>query len=161
MTEESDMSLAEKAKKLAELKARSEQFDPIVECNWWIGVLSRLYVQVEMWLEPLRQEGLVTCSRLQVQLTEEKIGTYPANELVLQFGPEEIILEPIGTLIAGARGRVDVFRLGARSEQIMLILSGAKKEEARWEIWPSRDPRQRKPLDQASFEAALDTLLEV
>ncbi len=113
-----------------------------------------------MWLEPLRQQGLVTCSRVLIQLSEEKIGTYQAEEMVLEFGPEAIVLEPIGTLIVGARGRVDVFRRGARSEPIMLILSGPK-EDPRWEIWLSRDPRQRRPLDQASFEGALDTLLEV
>ena len=153
------MSLEEKARKLAELKARSEQFDPIVEIAWWIDKLSRLYVGVEMWLEPLRQKGLVAFGRVQVQLTEEGIGTYPAEEMILSFGSEAIVLEPRGTLIAGARGRVDVFRRGARREQIMLILIGPK-EDPRWEIWPSRDPRQRKPLDQASFEDVLDTLLE-
>jgi len=155
------MSLEEKAKKLAELNARSEQFDPIAERNWWIGKLARLRTDVGRWLGPLRQKGQVTFDSVPLQLSEEKIGTYEVEELVLEFGPEAIVLEPRGTLIAGARGRVDVFRRGSRMEQIMLILSGPTKEEARWEIWPSRDPRQRKPLDQASFEAALDTLLEV
>jgi hypothetical protein len=154
------MSLEEKAKRLAELKAQSERFDPIVERAWWIGALSGLYTDVEMWLEPLRQKGLVTCRKAPVQLSEEKIGTYEAEEMLLEFGPEAIVLEPIGTLIAGARGRVDVFRRGARREQIMLILGGPKGQP-RWEVWPTRDPRQRKPLDQASFEGVLDTLLEV
>ena len=42
----------------------------------------------------------------------------------------------------------------------MLILSGSK-QEPRWDIWPSRDPRQRKHLEQPSFEEMLDRLLEV
>ena len=154
------MSLEETAMKLAEAKKQREVVDWKAERDWWLSALGDLYDRIEAWLAPLQQKDLVVCTRIPIQLSEEKIGGYTADELVLEFGPEGIILEPKGTLIVGARGRVDVFRRGFRREQIMLILGGPK-EEPRWEIWPSRDPRQRKVLEQLSFEGMLETLLEV
>ena len=154
------MSLEETAMKLAEAQKQREGVDWDAERDWWLSALEDLYRQIEAWLAPLQKKGLVVSKRVPVQLAEEKIGTYTADELLLEFGPEEIVLEPQGTLIVGARGRVDVFRRGSRREQIMLIVSGSK-EEPRWEIWPSRDPRQRRALEQPSFEAMLETLLEV
>lgn len=154
------MSLEEKAKQLAEAKKRREPVDWNAERDWWLAALEALYRRIEAWLAPLHRQGLVACSRVSIELSEEDIGTYAADELVLEFGPEAIVVEPQGTLIVGARGRVDVFRRGARSEPIMLILAGAK-DNPHWEIWPTRDPRQRKPLEQSTFEGMLDTLLEV
>ena len=154
------MSLMEKARKLAEAKKQGEQVDWDAERHWWLHALEALYQQIEAWLAPLREQGLVSLATIPVQLTEENIGTYTANELVLEFGPQAVVLEPQGTLVIGARGRVDVFRRGSRLDPIMLILSGSK-EEPHWTIWLSRDPRQRKPMSQPSFEETLDMLLEV
>ncbi len=154
------MSLEETAMKLAEAKRQREEVDWNAERDWWLSALEDLYRQIEVWLAPLQQKGLVVSSRVPVQLSEEKMGTYTADELVLEFGPQEIVLEPKGTLIVGACGRVDVFRRGARGEQVMLILSGSKAEP-RWEIWPTRNPRQRKAMEQPSLEGLLETMLEV
>ena len=154
------MSLEEKAKMLAEVEKKREPVDWNAARDSWLAALNALYHQIETWLAPLQQKGLVASKRVPVQLSEEKIGVYEADELVLEFGDQGIVLEPKGTLIVGACGRVDVFRRGSRSEQIMLILSGPG-EKSRWEIWPTRDPRQRKLMKQASFERMLETLLEV
>ncbi|MGA2617591.1 MAG: hypothetical protein ABSF26_08285 [Thermoguttaceae bacterium] len=153
------MSLEKTAKKLAEAKKQREEVDWNAERDWWLAALGALYNQIEVWLAPLREQGLVSSARVPVQLSEEKIGTYTADQLVLEFGPEAIVLEPKGCLIVGARGRVDVFRRGSRGEQVMLVLSGSKAEP-RWEIWPNRDPRQRKVVRKASFEKLLETLLQ-
>ena len=80
------------------------------ERDWWLAALGELYQQMEAWLTPLREQGLVSSKKIPIQLSEENIGTYAADGLVLEFGPQAIILEPKGTLIVGARGRVDVFR---------------------------------------------------
>ena len=154
------MSLLEKARKLAEAEKEREPVDWNAERDWWLAALGDFYQQAEAWLAPLREQGLVSFKKIPVQLSEENIGTYAADELVLEFGLQAIVLEPKGTLVVGARGRVNVFRRGSRAEQVMLILSGSK-QEPRWDIWPTRNPRQRKPREQSSFEEVLDRLLEV
>jgi hypothetical protein len=153
------MSLEEKAKKLAEAEKQRANVDWNAERDWWLGALDSLYRDIKGWLAPLEQKGLVVIKTTPVRLSEENIGAYAANALVLEFGPQGIVLEPKGTLIIGARGRVDLFRRGARGEPLMLILSGSK-DAPRWEIWLTRDPRQRKPMDQPSFEDVLESLLE-
>lgn len=154
------MSLEEKARKLAEAEKESTPVDWNAEREWWLEALRALHGQITEWLAPLQQKGLLTIKKTPVRLSEEHIGAYAADALVLEFGPQAIVLEPKGTLIIGARGRIDIFRRGYRSDQVMLILSGPK-EERLWEIWPTRDPRQRKRMDQTSFESLLETLLEV
>jgi hypothetical protein len=153
------MSLEEKAKKLAEVEKQRENIDWNAERDWWLEALNALHQEIEGWLTPLKQKGFVAIKKTPVRLSEENIGAYAANALVLEFGPQGIVLQPAGTLIMGARGRVDMFRRGFRGEPLMLILTGSK-EAAKWEIWPTRDPRQRKPMDQPTFEGVLESMLE-
>ena len=153
------MSLAEKAKRLAEVEKQHMPVDWNAERDWWLATLDALYREIEGWLAPLKQQGTIAIKRLPVRLSEENIGVYTTDSLVLEFGLHGIVLEPKGTLIVGARGRVDVFRRGSRGEPIMLILSGPN-DAPRWEIWTTRDPRHRKPMDQPSFEGVLESMLE-
>ena len=94
-----------------------------------------------------------------MRLSEEHVGAYAANALVLTFTNEAIVLEPKGTLIVGARGRVDVFQRGARGSQVVMFILGGPKEAPEWTIWPTRDPRSRLPLDEHNFKALLESLL--
>ncbi|MEO5731331.1 MAG: hypothetical protein ABI134_01785 [Byssovorax sp.] len=153
------MSLEEKAKKLAEAEKERVNVDWNAERDWWLKALNALHQEIEAWLTPLKQKGLVAIKKTPVRLSEENIGAYAADALVLEFGPQGIVLQPAGTLIVGARGRVDMFRRGSRGEPLMLILAGSK-QAAKWEIWPTRDPRQRKPMDQSTFEGVLESMLE-
>jgi hypothetical protein len=153
------MSLEEKAKKLAEAEKLQASVDWNAERDWWLAALRALYSEIDGWLSPLQEKGLVAIKRTPVRLSEEHIGVYAADALVLQFGLQGIVLEPKGTLIVGSRGRIDLFRRGARGEPIMLILSGSK-EAPGWQIWPTRDPRERKPLNKSTFEGIVEGLLE-
>ncbi|MBL4684017.1 MAG: hypothetical protein JKY37_05470 [Nannocystaceae bacterium] len=107
----------------------------------------------------LVDEGLVEISRARIRLSEENIGVYGVDALVLTFGSVAIVLNPMGTLMVGSRGRIDLYRRGRRGAQsAMLILSGSKKD-ASWAIWQSRDPRDEDPLSWKTFERALERLL--
>lgn len=153
------MSLEEKARKLAEQKKRTEAIDWDAEGRWWQQQLEELYRKISTWLRPLETEGVLTLRRAPMQLSEQHIGTYDADALVLEFSGEGVVLEPQGTLVVGARGRVDVFRRGRRGSQpVMLILSGSK-EEATWKIWYSRDPQQRQELNEANFKTLVESFL--
>lgn len=152
------MTLAEKAKKLLEAEKRPNAVDPEAEKTWWLEQLEEIYRQVEQWLAPLVENGLVVkIERTKVRVTEEHLGQYLADALVLGFGSDEVILlHPKGTFIIGARGRVDVYRTGNASRIVMLIL-GTDKANPRWTIWPSRN--DRKPWTKDNFEAVLEALL--
>lgn len=151
------MSLEEKAKRLAEAK-KLEAFDWIAARKLWLSCLQERHETIAKWLGPLEAKNLVALRKVPVRISEEHVGVYGADALVLEFGDEGVVLEPMGANVSGARGRVDVFRRGNRPRAMMILLTGPK-EAPIWEIWPSPDPRDRVQLNQQSFETLLESLL--
>lgn len=152
------MPLDQKARELADRQNRETPIDWEANKAWWLEKLEALYGEIEAWLKPLADQDLVDASRDSVPLTEEHIGTYEADVLLLDFSGKIIVLEPRGTLLIGSRGRVDVFLRGHRARPIMLILEG-DRDSASWGIWKSRHPRDRLDLTKDTFEKAVEDLL--
>jgi hypothetical protein len=153
------MSLEEKAKRLAEAR-KPEAFDWNAARELWLSNLRDLHDKITAWLEPLRAQNLVTLRKTPVRISEEHLGAYAADALVLEFGDEGVVLEPAGAVVVGAMGRVDVYRRGNRPRAVMLLLGGPKETPV-WHIWPTQDPRDQGPLTQQSFEALLESLLGI
>ncbi|PLS01936.1 hypothetical protein [Neobacillus cucumis] len=84
-----------------------------VEINWenhkqeWLKSLDEFYTNIQTWLAPLVGANL----SLQLEpdvLVEDKIGSYETNKMVIYIKGEKVVLQPIGTLIIGAKGRIDM-----------------------------------------------------
>lgn len=153
------MALEDKARQLAQRKQQEEAIDWNAERDWWLDQLERLYDEIEAWLAPLVTEGVLQLQRQMLDLSEEHLGSYQAPLLVLDFSGAAVILEPRGTLIVGSRGRVDVFRRGYRGKQSVMLILGPAKDEPSWSIWPSKNPRDRQPLDDSTFKALIESFL--
>lgn len=78
------------------------------EKDFWIKQLNMLSVKVSGWLAPYTKDGSVTLKTDYLTLEEENIGRYAAPMPVIKIGNSVVTLEPIGTLLIGARGRVDM-----------------------------------------------------
>jgi hypothetical protein len=87
----------------------------------WLGQLDALYAQVEAFLRQYIESGEVTKRYKNVELTEENFGQYKARSLILGIGSKEVSFVPIGALVIGAYGRVDL--IGPRGE-IKIVLVG-------------------------------------
>lgn len=75
----------------------------------WLVHLDELYNLIATHLKPYIDGGTVKISRDEkIEITEENIGTYQADRLNITIGSQRIQLNPIGTLLIGAKGRVDV-----------------------------------------------------
>ncbi len=74
----------------------------------WLRELDALYARMEEHLRPYTQAGEIRIERTPVQLTEDHLGTYEADKLTFKIGRDRIVAKPIGTLLIGARGRVDL-----------------------------------------------------
>jgi len=153
------MSLEEKARQLAQRKTTQKEVDWPAERDWWLKQLRALHEQVRQWLAPLVGQGLVEIETRPVRLNEENIGAYAAEALILNFSGEAVVLDPQGTLIVGARGRVDVYRRGYRGAQPVMLILGGERDAPVWTIWATRDPATRRPLDEASLRELVDSLL--
>lgn len=153
------MSLRERAQKLADAAQRTAPIDWQAERVWWEGQLISLYANIGAWLHELREAGLVKLEKHPVRIRESNLDEYSVDALVLVFPNDEaIVFQPKGTIILGARGRVDVYSR-ARPEVVhVLLLAGETKEAARW-VFFKRPPSQSVNLDQALLESMLESLL--
>jgi hypothetical protein len=73
----------------------------------WLEQLEVLYKNINKWLEKFISEKKVEISYNNYRFTEDGIGSYFANIMIIHFADQEVKLNPIGTMIIGAKGRVD------------------------------------------------------
>ncbi len=98
-------------KKFVEEKVAEANVEPV---NWdekkkyWLDMLEKLNNKIVLWLEPYTLDKSVQIERKMVPLVEENIGDYQAPSITIKIGNSKITLEPVGTLLFGARGRVDM-----------------------------------------------------
>ncbi len=86
----------------------------------WLRELDELYVSMERHLRPYTQAHEIQIERTPIQLSEDHLGTYNADKLTFKIGRDKIVAKPIGTLLIGARGRVDLS--GARKTLKIVLL---------------------------------------
>lgn len=97
-----------------------------VEINWekerdeWLAHLGRLYSKVESFLRKYVSSGQIRYEYRLIDLNEANIGSYAAKQMVLRIGRQEVDLVPIGTLLIGSKGRVNVNGPAGRA-QILLV----------------------------------------
>ena len=81
-------------------------------------------------------------------MTENYIGTYAVDDLILLIGDEQVRFSPRGRNIAGTGGRVDV--VGESGEAILIL-----QPDSQWGFVQTREPK----VSVAPFNEA--TLAEV
>jgi hypothetical protein len=97
-----------------------------VEINWekerdeWLGHLNRLYSKIESFLSKYVSSGQIRYEYRSIELNEENIGSYAAKQMVLRIGRQEVDIVPIGTLLIGSKGRVDVSGPAGKA-QLLLV----------------------------------------
>ena len=64
--------------------------------------------QIEKYLAKYIQSSDVTLNYSNKVIREDRLGEYTAKTLRLRLKNKEIVLEPIGTNMIGAKGRIDM-----------------------------------------------------
>lgn len=90
------------------------------ERDEWLQYLRQLYNYISGYLEEFIKDGAITIRESLIEINEENIGVYQAKRLAIIIGSQEITLTPIGTLLIGSKGRVDV-EGSAGSSRLVLI----------------------------------------
>ncbi len=106
--------------------------------------MNDLYHEIETVLNEAIQDKTVSVQRPPKDLTENYIGTYSVDDLILIVGDEQVRFSPRGRNIAGAAGRVDV--VGERGEATLIL----EPNPPRWLLIQSRQPTLRTALFDAS-----------
>ncbi len=74
----------------------------------WLEFINQFYQTLENWLASYKKEGSVSYSYNDLNLTEEYIGTYTVRAMTVYFAGQQLTLEPIGALLIGSKGRIDM-----------------------------------------------------
>jgi hypothetical protein len=123
-----------------------EPVDWAEERDEWLSHLKELYDQIEFFLAKYIKIGEIKCSYRDIALNEENIGSYNARQMVLKIGRQEIKLTPVGTLLIGAKGRVDV-EGPAGGTRFLLVNSEASRPTIKVTVNEASPPGSKKTVN--------------
>ena len=126
----------------------------------WIQELQQLCSRIQHeWLSGLVASDEVTLAAIEVPLNEQLIGSYRAPGLLINLADRAVRLEPKGTMVIGAAGRVDLQGPGGFATLVLespdFPLKPFHECVFTWSL-VARTPRVVKiPLDANTFADAL------
>lgn len=94
--------------------------DWALELKIWLDSLDRLHAIIRSFLEDYISNGSIQLRFEPIEMNEKNVGAYTANKLFIKIGGEEIEFKPIGTMLIGSRGRVDV--IGSRDSTRLVLI---------------------------------------
>jgi hypothetical protein len=98
----------------------------------------------------------VSVRTLDMEVTEDYIGTYTIPALELIVGGERVEFRPKGALVVGAAGRVDI--RGGRDT--VTLIRNAGNGDSEWNVLLQRVPSLRTvPFDRESLKYALERVM--
>src|SRR5271157_3693933 len=101
-------------------RSGDEAIDWSKERDEWLGYLQQLYERIAEYLDEYIKGGTIKLRDSMIELNEENIGAYKAKRLVIAIGAQEIVLTPVGTLLIGSKGRVDVEGSAGNSRLVLV-----------------------------------------
>ena len=113
-------------KEFEDLLKKHESKSEEKEINWeaqkteWLDYISQFYSSVKTWLTPYKESGKLSYEFKKTEITEDYIGTYEVDVMVVNFAGQKLTMQPIGTLLIGTKGRIDME--GARG-RVQFILA--------------------------------------
>lgn len=128
----------------------------------WLRALGQLYTDIEAWVRPAMDEGVLKTSRSEMEIVEQDFGEYQAPVLELRAAGLTVRFEPVGARVVGVvasgghrliglRGRVDLL---CGPIQIPLV----RTTDGAWKAVPLRgEPRD---LTEESFTEILAEVLD-
>lgn len=88
--------------------------------NEWLRNLDSLHRRVIEYLQEYIENKSISYGFTKIRLSEENIGEYTAKKMDIKIGRQRVLLEPVGTLLIGCKGRVDAIGSVGRA-QILLV----------------------------------------
>lgn len=91
------------------------------ELREWRECLKNLYGSIEKYMAAYVESGQAKIDYKSIQLNEEFSGPYEVDQMSLSIGPSVVLFKPVGTMLIGAKGRVDV--QGAHGSARLVLVS--------------------------------------
>ena len=94
--------------KKANVRAQNSKVDWDEQREEWLSYLKQFYDMVDGFISDYVEAHQLSCTRSKKTLNEENIGSYDVDVLSIDINTITITLTPIGTLLFGGKGRVDM-----------------------------------------------------
>ncbi|WPO40613.1 hypothetical protein [Tardiphaga sp. 42S5] len=104
----------------AEAAKEEPPFDAARELKVWLDRLNSLYAELSGYLADYVKQGTVSHRLQDVKLEEDFSGPYLAKTMIVQIGLKQIRIVPIGTMLIGSRGRVDIIGEAGRARLVLI-----------------------------------------
>ncbi|WP_137279314.1 hypothetical protein [Pseudomonas rhizoryzae] len=101
----------------------NKEFDPAVEIAEWQTFLDDLYRQFQVCLSAYDGAASIKWIFKDVSRSEESLGSYTVKSAVLEMGALRYVFDPVGTMLIGSKGRVDV--RGPNKVGMLALVKGA------------------------------------
>lgn len=163
------MSLRDKLRVLSQGAEGTSSEELVLE---WTAAVGSLFADIRDFLSEYQTENLLAIVEERITVPEENLGEYSVARLTIRSGRSIVRLTPVGRIVAGALGRVDLVNTNWPLYGYLLLRQGFGRGD--WQI-AHRQPNTllasgggslefgpivfTEPLTKASFERALDTLL--
>lgn len=93
--------------------------------NWenklerWKNFIDNLYSNIDIWLKEYTENQRIEIKLKEIEIFEEAIGKYIVKSMEIIIGENSVLLKPIGTVLIGTIGRVDV--IGKKRTQKLIL----------------------------------------
>ena len=104
----------------------------------WLNSVQEFYQDIATWLGPFTEKGLLKITCENAVKREENIGEYHVKKMVLNISEETVTFDPVGTLIMGARGRID---MTGKNGTVMFVLVDRESRTPRIRIKTDTESR--------------------
>lgn len=115
------------------------------EKNQWLKEVNNFYSNVEEWLKPFIDKNQIQVDFKEIDLNEEYIGRYKTKSMYIFISKEKVIIEPIGRLIIGSQGRIDMTGKNGKI-RFLLVDENSKGPKIRINIEDSESNEENEDL---------------
>ncbi len=128
-----------------------------VEINWdeklnrWKSFIDTLYKNINEWLKEYVEAGKIEIRVNDIEIFEEALGNYKVPSMDIIIGNDIATLKPIGTILIGTIGRVDLI---GRSNVQKMILADKKATGPQIKSYISTNEEERKANEAKMKEEA-------
>ncbi|RMD04331.1 hypothetical protein D9O40_02470 [Clostridium autoethanogenum] len=110
-------------KKKLEEKTKIE-FNAEEEKKKWINSVDEILSNIKKWIEEPVKNHLVEIIDEKVEINEERLGKYKISSLAIRSLWDTVYIRPIGRMILGAIGRIDILSTKGKYSILLTIDNG-------------------------------------
>ncbi len=153
------MSLTEKLRAIRDAENQKKD-DSIKLKEQWQEAVQKILTETKSWFSEYIEQGLFKAIEGKKIVHEELLGEYSVSTIDYEIGNFRLAFDPIGRVILGSWGRIDVYFRGNKTDKYMLILIGESFDNAKWYLSPFQDRSNRKEFTKENIESIIETWID-